>query len=302
MRVFVTGASGYIGGATARALARAGHDVVGLVRTASKAPALEAAEVNVVVGRVDEPETWAAAAKTCAALVHCAAEASPRHWEVDGKAVDALTGLAAGAGHARVIVYTSGVWVYGSRGAELVDESSTLAPPKMTEPRVAHEKRVLGASSGAVRTLVVRPGCVYGGSGGLTGAWFEAASAGKAARVVGTGRTRWTTVHVDDLADLYVRAVESPWSGEIFNATDRSRFTVHECAAAAMRAAGAAGDVEIVPVEKAKAEMGPVAEAYAFDQHVSSRKAGAMLGWDPKHAGFVDGVERYYRAWKAAKA
>ena len=113
---------------------------------------------------------------------------------------------------------------------------------------------------------------------------------------------RWAMVHRDDLADLYVRAAESGLGGEVVNATDRSRATVNECAAAASLVAGAEGRIEHVPVEQAVAAMGPFATCLALNQHVDSWKAVHRLGWTPRHGGFVDGVARLHAAWKAARA
>ena len=169
-------------------------------------------------------------------------------------------------------------------------------------PRPAVDAAVLSWNGGGFRTLVIRPGCVYGGSGSLTASWFESAGKGGAARVVGDGTNRWAMVHRDDLADLYVRAAESGLGGEVLNATDRSRATVNECAAAASLAAGAEGRVEHVPVEQAVAAMGPFATCLALNQHVDSWKAVHRLGWTPRHGGFVDAAPRLYAAWKAARA
>jgi nucleoside-diphosphate-sugar epimerase len=167
-------------------------------------------------------------------------------------------------------------------------------------PRVEHEAIVLRGNAGAVRTLVLRPGCVYGGRGGLTAAWFESAMKGGAARIVGDGSCRWPMVHVEDLARAYVRAAECPWGGHVINVTDRSRFTVLQCAQAASRAAGRAGKVEVMPVDEAVRTMGPVAECLVLDQHVDSSKAVRMLGWQPRHGGFPEAAARYFTAWKAA--
>jgi nucleoside-diphosphate-sugar epimerase len=133
---------------------------------------------------------------------------------------------------------------------------------------------------------------VYGLAGGLTGAWFERAE------VVGDGGNRWAMVHVHDLTDAYVRLAESGYAGEIFNVTDRSRATVGEMAEAAARAAGHPGEVRRVPVEEATITMGDLAVCLALDQHVDSRKAVSRLGWQPRHGGFVDGVETFHAAWK----
>ena len=105
-------------------------------------------------------------------------------------------------------------------------------------------------------------------------------------------------VHVADLARAYRLAAESPWRREIFNVSDRSRFTVYECAEAASRAAGAEGRVSTIPVEDAAKEMGPFAEALAADQHIDSSKAVRQLGWQPRHGGFADSAARCYLAWK----
>lgn len=300
MRVFVTGASGYIGSALAEAFARAGHDVLGLVRSTEKARGLHAAEVATVVGTIESRADWIGRAGECEVLVHAAAEHSPRAFDLDRELVEAFLEAARGAKAPRLFLYTSGVWVYGDTGGRRVDESSPPKPHPYVARRVEHERRVIEADGGALRTIVIRPGCVYGGSGSLTASWFASALSEGAARIVGDGQNRWSMVHRDDLARLYVLAAESGCRAEVFNATDRSRASVEECAEAASRAAGAAGRVVSTPVVEAVTALGAWAECLALDQHVDSGKASRVLGWQPRHAGFVDETERCFLAWGAA--
>lgn len=302
MKVFITGASGYIGSAVAAAFARAGHHVRGLVRSPEKGQALARLEVEPVVGSLDDAASLAAGVQDCQVVVHAAVEYSPRQFELDGQTVRTLTGLMAETRLPRTFLYTSGVWIYGDTGGAAVTEGTPVKPMPKVAKRVDVEQAVLAANAGALKTLVLRPGCVYGGSGSLTAAWFESAEAGGAARIVGEGANRWAMVHVADLADAYVRAARSGFGGEVFNVTDRSRFTVLECARAASRAAGKEGRVEVLPLADARAKMGPLADCLALDQHVDSRRASEALGWVPQAGGFVDGVERYYLAWKASRA
>jgi len=117
--------------------------------------------------------------------------------------------------------------------------------------------------------------------------------------VVGDGRNRVPMVHIDDLADAYVRIAESGLAGEIFNVNDRSRFTVLEMATAAARAAGYQGDVRPTPLPEARKTLGDFADALALSQHIDARKAVRLLGWQPTHAGFLDEADVCYRAWKA---
>lgn len=300
MKVFVTGANGYVGSAVAAAFARSGHLVWGLVRSEEKARRVAMMEVHPIIGSLLDPASFSALAKDCHVLIHCAADYSEAAWEFQRKAVENLIACALSTKQARKLICTSGVWVYGDTGGDIVDETSPLNPPAFVAPRPEVEEIVHHANTPALKTTVVRPGCVYGGSGSLTASWFESATKEGAARVIGDGHFRWAMVHREDLADLYVRIAESPWGGEVFNATDRSRFTVLDCARAASMAAGAGGKVTCMPVDEARKTMGAFAECLALDQHVDARKAVRMLGWQPHHGGFVDGVSRYYVAWKAA--
>ena len=300
MQVLVTGATGYVGSSVAAAFRRAGHRVWGLTRTQGKARRLAQQEIEPVVGELGDSKTYADVAAECAVLVHAAFEYSANGVAKDRKAIDALIEAGRRGAKPKTLIFTSGVWVHGDAGDRMVDETTPLNPIKLVAWRPAHEQLVLQASG--MRGLVIRPGCAYGGPGGLTAPWFADPSAGKAPSVVGDGRSRWTMVHGDDLADAYLRAGESGLGGEVFDISDRSRATVLEMATAAARAAGYRGEIRPVPLAEAAKTMGDFAEALALNQHVDARKAVRLLGWQPRHGGFVDEADLYYRAWRAYQA
>ena len=298
MRVFVTGATGHVGFRVAHAFRRAGHHVLGLTRSDAGAARLDRHEIRPVVGTMQDPGSWKGA-EEASVLVHVASDQKSDIWAADRAAVEGLLSLAGKGAFSKTLVYTSGVWVYGSTGDRLADESTPPAPLPMSVPRVEIEKSVLTAAG--VRGIVMRPGCVYGYGGSITAMLFGGAAAG-ALEVPGDGHNRWATVHADDCADAYVRAASSGLSGEIFNVTDRSRAPVRRLVTAAARAAGFTGEIRWVPLDEARRKMGGFADALALDQHVDSRKAVLRLGWQPTHGGFEDDVDTYYAAWKAAQA
>jgi len=297
MQIFLTGATGYIGFAVSAALRRHGHRVWGLARNDTKAARLARHEIDPVIGDLADPQSYAGVAARCSVLIHTAFDYSAEGVAKDQLAIETLLEAGRRGAQPKTLIFTSGAWVYGDTGDQMVDETTPLNPIKLVAWRPAHEQLVLGASG--VRSIVIRPGCVYGGAGGLTAPWF-AKPGGEA--VVGDGRNRWTMVHLDDLADAYVRAAESSLGGgEIFNVTDRSRFTVLELATAAARAVGYKSEISPLPLAEARKTMGDFADALALSQHVDSGKAVRLLGWQPRHGGFLDEVEVLYRAWKALK-
>jgi nucleoside-diphosphate-sugar epimerase len=300
MNVFITGATGYIGFNVAMAYRRAGHAVWGLTRSEQKAQLLSRHEIRPVVGRMQETARWAAAAKACSVLIHAAVDYQADTFALDQQTVEFLLSVARQGPQPKTLIYTSGVWVYGNTRGALVDETTPLNPPKLVARRPATEQLVL--DSAGVRGLVLRPGCVYGYQGGLTGSWFAAAVKEKALTAVGDGGNRWTVVHADDLADAYLRAGESGLRGEVFNITDRSRWSVGEMLNAVARVTAYAGKITFIPVAEAAKSMGDFAECLALDQHADSRKAVRLLGWQPKHGGFVDDAETYFMSWQAANS
>jgi nucleoside-diphosphate-sugar epimerase len=297
MKVFVTGATGYLGRPIAQAFRRAGHDVSGLARDPARARALAADEILPVLGTLQDPGGFTPAAADCDILVHAAADAGPAAFELDRRAVEALLAMARHGRKARALLYTSGTWVYGDTGGRAVDESAPVHPPRYASLRPETERLVLGSRN--VRGVVLRPGCVYGRQGSLTSMWFQSAAQG-VLEIVGDGSARWPLVHQDDLADAYLRAAESDVAGEIFNLAETEAQRVRDMASAAARASGYGGQVRSLSVTEALERFGPFAECLAYDQQLDSRKAAERLGWRPRHAGFVAGARTYYESWRAS--
>ncbi|HEX3465134.1 MAG TPA: NAD-dependent epimerase/dehydratase family protein [Candidatus Elarobacter sp.] len=276
MPVFVTGGTGYIGSSVVRELRRRAHVVRALARSEEAERKIRALGAEPVRGEMRDLDVLRAEAAHADAVVHCAVEYSAEGVAVERAALEALIdALPPG----RAFVYTSGCWVYGSRGDAIVDENAPLAPLELVAWRPAHEELVL-AQDGRLRALVLRPGIVYGDGGGIPGGMVADARKG-AVRVVGDGANRWPTVRHDALAELYGAAIDTHTAHGVYNAQRGASVPYVEVARAAARAAGGDGTVQHVALDEARAQMGGFADALACDLQTDSSRAARELGWEP---------------------
>jgi nucleoside-diphosphate-sugar epimerase len=302
MKVFITGVTGYIGSAVAQELLRAGHEVSGLTSSEGKVAELERSGVRPVVGDLGDPGIWRAEAARAEGLVHTAFDyGADDPVALDGLAVNTLLSAAGEGGGHRAFAYTSGVWVLGNTGDQPVDEETQHGEPfEMVAWRPGHERLALGAG-GRVAGSVVRPGVVYGESRGLMIRFFQSAEEQGASSYIGDGRNRMALVHRDDAAGLYREVLERRAAG-VFHAVDGAPMPMADVAKAAGRAAGATEEPRSVPVEEARKELGPVADALCLDQVVAARRSREVLGWAPRYGSFAEGAVPAYREWKAGEA
>ncbi|MFE7236221.1 NAD-dependent epimerase/dehydratase family protein [Streptomyces sp. NPDC001231] len=135
-------------------------------------------------------------------------------------------------------MHTGGVWVYGDTDG-VVDEDAPLNPPRITAWRLENEQRVLARAATGGHPVVVMPGLVYGRSGGLVQLYFvEPGRTAGAVPCVGDGSNHWALVHVDDIAELFVLALNAPdgsvyagMSGQNLPLADRAHVRVQQAAA-----------------------------------------------------------------------
>ncbi|MGH8187033.1 MAG: NAD-dependent epimerase/dehydratase family protein [Steroidobacteraceae bacterium] len=302
MRVFLTGATGYIGSAVLDALLRAGQQVTALVRDPEKAERVRVRGVQPIIGELSTPKSYAAAAEECDGIIHTAFEYSKRGQAVDREAIDTLLVIARrkrGARQKPFFVYTSGIWVLGTTTAP-AGEDAPLNPAALVAWRPDHERAVLdGAADGLVRTAVIRPGIVYGGSRGIIGDMLKDAGNGLV-RVIGTGKNHWPCVYDRDLADVFVRVATHADAAGIFHANDEGDERVNDIAEALAHHAKTPADIRHVPLEEARAKMGDYADALALDQQVRSPRARA-LGWTPTLRSVAGNVARLLEEFRNAK-
>ena len=280
MRIFLTGATGYIGSAVLDALLRAGHQVTALVRTPQAVDALSPRGVVPVLGDLKTVKSYRTAAEGFDAYVHTAADSTAKREEIDRRAIEVLLNAASARAKTAptAFVYTSGIWVLGS-DAQPLTETAQPNPGPLLGWRAAHEELVLQAAGRHLRTVIIRPGIVYGGARGIVSDLLKNAVNGLI-RVIGDGENHWPLVYDRDLADLYVRAATRGDASGIFHANDEADETVNTIVEGIVRHCSMPPDVRHVPLEEARKKMGAYADALALDQRVRSVRAKA-LGWSP---------------------
>ena len=307
MRIFLTGATGYIGSAVLDALIRAGHDVTALVRNNAKAALVGGRGARPVVGNLADPESYRAAADAQDGYILTAFDAaSGRGPAIDRIGLDTIIGAAkrprtasSTAPETRFIIYTSGVWVLG-RTPEPAAENAPINPIQLVSWRPDHEDYVLRSGTDRLRTIVVRPGVVYGRGSGIIGELFKSACNGLV-RVVGDGNNHWPCVYDRDLADLYARLAARDDAKGVYHANDEGDERVNDIVSAISPYVALTPDVRHVPIDEARAKMGNYAEALSLDQVIRSPRAKA-LGWNPSLRSVGGNAARLLEEWRAERA
>jgi len=284
MRIFVTGATGYVGGSVAAHLVSAGHSVAGLVRSPDKADALQRAGIEPVPGSLDDVAILAEACRGADAVVNAA---SSDH----GGAVDAC--LDALAGTQKAFLHTSGTSVVaddaeGEPGEAVFDEETPFTPPPLRAARVALDRRIRDAAARGIRTVVLCNSLIHGRGLGLNPHSVQVPTLVALARQrgvashVGRGLNVWSHVHIADLADLYERALERAPAGS-FWFVESGEASFRAMASAVGASLGLGERTEPWPIGEAVAAWGESKARFTMgsNSRVRAHKARRELGWAP---------------------
>ncbi|MEU6388453.1 SDR family oxidoreductase [Streptomyces sp. NPDC046939] len=297
MRVFVTGASGWIGSAVVPHLIDQGHEVVGLARSDASAAALTAAGAHVVRGSLDDLGTLRDAAADSDGVLHLAFKHDiafsgdfERAAADDRRAIDTIGEALAGTG--RPFVIASGL--LGIAPGRVATEADGSAPDEQASGpsrRMANAQAVVALADHGVRSSVVRlPPTVHGdGDQGFVPAMIATAREKKVSAYIGDGSARWPAVHRDDAARLFVLALEKAPAGTVLHAVGDEGVPIRSVA----EVIGRHLDVPVASVtpEEAPAHFGWLANVLGVDSPASGERTRALLGWEPARPGLLEDLD-----------
>lgn len=302
MRIFVTGASGWIGSALVPELIGAGHTVVGLARTAEAAARLTGAGADVHRGSLDDLDGLRKAAASADGVVHLAFKHDIAFSgdyagavAADHRAIEALgDGL---AGSDRPLVIASGILGLGD-GRVLTERDGTAEAPvgapaaEEANARLANAHVTRSLAARGVRSSVVRLAPTVHGTGdyGFVPALIGIARDKGASGYVGDGANRWPAVHRLDAARLFRLAVESAPAGSTLHGVADEGVPARTIAEVIGRGLGV--PVVAVPRDEAGEHFGWIAGFFASDIPTSSALTRELLGWEPTQIGFVDDLDQ----------
>jgi nucleoside-diphosphate-sugar epimerase len=288
MRIFVTGASGWIGSAVVPELISAGHQVLGLARSDASAKAIADMGADVLRGDLNDTDILRAGSLDSDGVIHLAfvvpsvSEAATR---ADAKAIETFAASLAGSGKPMLI--SGATIVTPGRPATERDELIAAGP---IAARIANMRAALAAADRGVRTcLVMLPRSVHGQGErhGFIPQLITAARAKGVAGYIGDGASRWPAVHVKDAARLYRLAVEQAPAGAVLNAVGDEGVPIREIAETIGRHLN-------LPAQSLPAEEygGMLVPLLSTDMPASSAITQELLGWKPTHPGLIEDIEQ----------
>jgi len=295
MNVFITGATGFIGGSVAVRFIAEGYKVRGLVRTEAQAARLAALGIEPVLGTLADAAILSREAQHADAVVNAASSDNL-------PAVETLLNALAGSG--KVFIHTSGSSVIGddARGEwasdQIFDEDTPFTPAPEKARRAALDKLIIDAAERGVRSVILCNTMIYGNGLGLNPYSVQipplVAQARKSgsARFVGKGVNIWSNVHIEDVVELYLLALKKAPAGS-FYFVENGQASFADITAAIAERLGLDAP-QAWPVEEAIKEWGFGHAVYSFgsNSRVSARRARNELGWEPKHVSVTEWIRR----------
>ena len=288
MRVFITGATGFIGIPTVKELIAAGHTVLGMARSDEGEQSLAAIGADVHRGSLEDLESLRTGAAAADAVIHLGFVHDWANFaqscEIDRRAIEALGSVLAGSN--RLLIATAGT--AGLAGPGRVATEDDDVPPDFPLPRVSEQTAL---SLKGVRASVVRLPQVHDTTrqGLLTYAVAVAREKGVSA-YVGDGHNRWAAAHISDVARLYRMALEKNEAGAKYHAVAEEGVRMLDIAEAIGR--GLNVPTKSLSAEEAPAHFGWLAMFASRDLVASSEKTRKTLGWNPTGPGLIADLER----------
>jgi nucleoside-diphosphate-sugar epimerase len=292
MRVFVTGATGFIGTAVVKELIAAGHQVIGVYRSDDKAPALTAAGAEAYRGSIDDPDSLKDGAARSDGVIHLAFNHDfskfVANCETDRRVIEALGSVLKGSD--RHLIVTSGTAIAKVAPGELATEDAPAISAN-DFPRAASEETTAKLTADGLSTSVVRLPQVHDPERqGLISPWVALAREKGFFAYVGDGQNRWAAGHISDVARLYKLAIEKSERGAIYNAVGEEGVRAREIAETIGRRLKL--PVKSISPEEAGGYFGWLAHLAARDMPASSEQTQKKLDWRPTGPGLIADLER----------
>ncbi len=291
MRVFLTGATGFIGSAIVQELIKAGHQVLGLTRSDAGAQSLKAAGAEVHRGNLEDLESLRSGAAKSDGVIHCAFDHDFSNFvancEKDRRAIEAMGDALVGSD--RPLIITSGTGLGNSAPGQPATED--IVNFNLPNPRVASEQAGVSVAERGVNVSVVRLPQVHDPvKQGLITPYVQLTREKGVAAYLGDGRNRWPAVHVLDAARLYRLALEKQKAGVRYNAVAEEGVPVRDIVEVIAR--GLKVPAVSLSAEEAPAHFGWLAAFVGFDMPASSAQTQQRLGWHPTGPGLIADLEQ----------
>ena len=290
MRIFVTGATGFVGSYVVKELIAAGHEVLGLARSDTGAQALKAAGANVQLGSLEDIESLKNGTAASEAVIHLGMSHDLsdllKIFEIDKQAIEAMGSVLAGSD--RPLIVATGIGGLAGRGQFATEE--TVVPPDFPIPRVSEQTALAQVSKGVCASVMRLPQVHDTRKQGLISFAIATAREKGAVAYVGDGTNRWAAAHASDVAHLYRLALENHQAAAKYHAVAEEGVQMREVAETIGR--GLSMPVISISPEEAPDYFGWWGRFAGEDLLASSAITRKKLGWNPTGPALISDLEQ----------